>query len=330
MRDTTTLLHDWHEAGLVSTDQVDAIMRFEYGRATEPAPRRTVVAEAIGYVGAALALGAVALLVGEFWSDFTSTARLVLVGLLTLALFGAGLALRANQRPPMQRLTSVLLAGTVAGVAWCAVIVAGDLVGLREAELAVVVGGVGLAAAIPLYLLRRRALAQLAMLVPLLVVLIASLSLPSLPPHPGWYGLSAAGLGLGWFALGAGGWLQPRRVAEVAGAVVAVFACQAPWEGAEWLLLLLGVFIAAGLVALAVTRDGLHLLVVGAIGLFFLVPRLVFEVFGDTIGGPASMLVVGLLLVLLAVGLGRARREIGTGSPPSTTAGGGATREVTS
>ena len=69
-------------------------------------------------------------------------------------------------------------------------------------------------------------------------------------------------------------------------------------------------FGAAALVGLAVVRDRLHHLAVGAAGLFVLVPQLVFDLFGDAIGAPATLLVVGLLLVLVAVGLGRARREV--------------------
>ena len=50
-----------------------------------------------------------------------------------------------------------------------------------------------------------------------------------------------------------------------------------------------------------------HLLLVGAAGLFISVPRLVFELFADTLGAPVTLLAVGLLLILLAVGLARVR-----------------------
>jgi hypothetical protein len=50
--------------------------------------------------------------------------------------------------------------------------------------------------------------------------------------------------------------------------------------------------------------------------LFVVVPRLAFELFGDTIGAPATLLVIGLLLVALAVGLGRAGREIRSARRP--------------
>lgn len=322
---TTARLQDWHAAGLVSADQVDAILRFEHARQPPPVPRRTVVAEAIGYVGAALALGAIALLVGEFWDRFTDPARLVLVLVLTVALFGSGTALRTAARPPLQRLASVLYAGSVVGIAWATGIVAGDMIALRDVEVGVAVGAASTAAALPLYLLRRRALPQLVLLGSLLVTALAVLSLPAPSPDVEWYSLTVVAIGIAWFLLGVGGWLPPRRVAEAAGAVIAVIACQVSGDG--WPLLLLGLVVAAGLVVLAIRADALHLLAVGAVGLFLVVPRLVFTWFGDAIGAPATMLVIGLLLVLLAVGLGRARREIddGPGDPPP---GAAAAREV--
>lgn len=313
MRTTWAQLEEWQRAGLLTPEQVAAIDRYERGRPAEAGRRRPVFAEALGYVGAALALGAVALLVGEFWTEFTALAQLVLVGTLTAALLGAGLALRRVGRASMQRLVSVLWLGAVVGVGWFAGIVAGEFAGLEDERLALAVGAAAFVVATVLYLLRQRALAQLAVLASLLVVATAALSLPDLPPHAGWYGLTAVGVGAAWFGLGLGGWLQPRLVAAVAGAAVMVFACQFPWEGQEWLLPALGVLIAGGLVWLSVATDALPFLVVGALGLFQLVPRLVFEVFGEAIGGAASMLVVGLLLVLAAVGLGRAGREIRRG-----------------
>jgi hypothetical protein len=53
-----------------------------------------------------------------------------------------------------------------------------------------------------------------------------------------------------------------------------------------------------------------HPLVLGAGGLFVLAPQVVFELFGDAIGAPATLLVVGLLLVLVAVGLARAGKQV--------------------
>lgn len=334
----TDRLDAWVDAGLVSQDQAERIIAFEdehprhtgwspavgdrYGDTDRDAAgetasatgseRRTRIAEAIGYVGAALALGAIALLLGELWADLLVGGRLGLIGVLTAAVFGGGLALRSASQPAMQRLTSVLFTATVAGVGWFAGVIGDDVLELDWAAVGVGVGGTMLVVATALYLWRRGALLQLATLGSALVTVGMGLSMSTLTPDPVWYGASFAAIGVAWFVLAAGGWLSPRALAEIAGGLVTLVGVQiAASDGATAPVLAVGVVAAAGLVWLAVRADQLRHLVVGALALFVLTPQLVFELFGDAIGAPATLLLIGLLLVLLAVGLGRARREVG-------------------
>jgi MFS family permease len=348
MRDLIDRLEAWQAVGLVSPEQADAIAAFEEAHAgtqgaagdrspPRPAPpshagsRRTVFAEAVGYVGAALAVGAVGMIVSQLWGELGTAPRLTLVVLLTTLLAGSGAALTTRRSRPAATARVGAAHGCCRRRRLGATIVAVDLTALEEAQVALVGGLVPLSVALPLYLLRRRALHQLTVLVTVLVSAVAAMSLPAITPEPMWYALLVMAIGGAWFALSAGGWLHPRTLGEVTGAVLVLLACQAPaTDRFPWLLVALGVAVAGGLVALAVVSDRTHHLAVGAIGLFVLVPRLVFELFGDAIGGPAAMLVVGLLLVLLAVGVGRARREVGgvrvepptsPTTPPPATAG---------
>ena len=341
----TERLDSWVEAGLVSPEQAERIASFEDIRAehtgfspatpgdldldrrpdapsrttvTAAPPRppradrdRTSLAEAIGYVGASLALGAVALLLGELWADLLVGGRLTLVGVLTVAVFGAGLALRGAERGAMRRLTSVLFAAGVAGVGWFAGVVAGDLLDLRWAQTGLSVGGSMLVVAGVLYLWRGGALLQLATLGSALLTAGMALSVPDLSLDPVWYGVAFATIGVAWFLLAFGGWLAPRGLAEVTGALATLLGVQvAAFDGATVPALAAGMLGAGVLVWLSVRHDRLHYLIVGAIALFVVTPRLVFELFGDAIGAPATLLLIGLLLVLLAVGIGRARREV--------------------
>jgi hypothetical protein len=322
MRDLTTKLQSWRAAGLVTPAQAQAIAAFEAAQPEPTSPRRSLLAEAIGYVGAALAVAAVGLIVGNVWAELSTGPRLILVALLTLLLAGAGSGLRNVDRPSLQRLTSVLFTGAIAGVAWFAGILATDVASLEQGEIGLAVGGAALVASLPLYLLRRRALHQLSVLVSVVAVVVSSLSFPAMDVDPIWYGLTLSAIGAGWFVLAVGGWLVPRLVGELAGSVLAIFALQATGDAGQFWPLFLAVTVAGGLIALAVVTDRLHHLVVGAVGLFIIVPQLVFRLFGDTLGAPAVMLIIGLLLVLLAVGIGRARREVGGSNvevtPPTT------------
>ncbi|MFA9446506.1 DUF2157 domain-containing protein [Egicoccus sp. AB-alg6-2] len=319
MSDLDTSVRAWHRAGLISEQQVSAILAFEASDADGTNPmsgkeRRGLASEALGYVGAALALGAIVLLFSELWQQLTDGARFTLAAVLAAVLVGAALAIRDVAREPVQRLASLLGAAGVAAAAWAAAIATGDLFDVRNASAGVLVAAVAVAVATPLHLLRPRPLPQLTLLVSVASLLGCLLSLPRLPVDGGWYGLAGIGLGAAWFALAAGGWLPPRRVGEAAGAAVALMACQSTFATLPSATLLFGTLAATALVALAVHREELHHLVVGALGLFFTMPRLVFEWFGDTIGAPALLLLVGMLLVLLSVGLGRARRHIDDGA----------------
>jgi uncharacterized membrane protein len=319
-------LERWVEAGLIQPEQADAIAAHEATRpdgrpgrqgqsrrAPRP-PRRSLAAEAVGYVGAALAVGAVGLLVADTWDGLRHGGRLALVALLAVALGGAAAATSRQGRAPLQRLTSVLLTGVVAAVAWFVALVAAVDLGARGARVAVLSAGAALLVAAPLYAWRRRPLPQATVLVPVVALAVASLSSVDLPPPAWWYGLVLWAIGVAWALAGHGGWLPPAPLAGALGGVVALLGVQvASFEGARAGMLTLGVVSAALAVAVAVWHDTPHHLAVGAVGLFLLVPQLVFELFGDAIGAPATLLVVGLLLVLLAVGIGRVRRQVAPG-----------------
>lgn len=313
MRDVSERLREWRDAGLVTDDQMQSIAAYEARRDRTGArgrARRPVAAEAVGYVGAALAIGAVVLLFAEVWADLLVGGRLALVGLLTVLLFGGGIALRGVGRPPIRRLVSVLLAGAVAGSGWLGGIVAADVLGWSEADVALAVGITTVAVSLPVYLLRRRALSQLVLLASASILVGALFARPALEPDVLWIGLTFWAVGIAWAMLGLGGWLEPPRVATVVGHVLALLAVQFTSFDDRLVLLVVGVATAAAIVGVAVVADEAAQLAVGAVGLFVLVPQLAFELFGDAIGAPATLLVVGLLLVLLAVGLGRARREV--------------------
>ena len=322
-------LQDWADAGLISPDQAARIVEHETTRvpdtttglgavdrsttsATRAAKTRlTSPAEAIGYVGAALALGAIGLILGDLWYELLVGGRLALVGVITLSLFGAGVAVRTSTSAAMQRLTSVLMTASVGGVGWFTAVVASDVFDLSTPARSTSVGAVMSVVAAALYLWRPRALPQLATLGSVAFTAGWALSLSPLDPGAEWYGLVVGSVGVAWFLLALGGWLTPRPVGEVAGALVGSLGVQiAAFGDPPELALGIGLVLAGTLVVLAVRTEALHHLVVGALALFVLAPQLVFELFGDAIGAPATLLLVGLLLVLLAVGLGRARREV--------------------
>ncbi len=333
LRPSRVHLHDWVAAGLLTPEQAERIMAYEAERAvSDPAPsvpppppssaaappapgsRRpsgVAGAEAIGYVGAALVVSALGRMLSELWRELTTTGRLSLAGLVAVLALAAATGLHRIQRPALQRLTSVLFSVGVLAVAWFAGLVADEVIGARGAVISVTASAAAAALAVPLYVWRPRGLPQATALAAVLATVLSLLALPALTPDVYWFGLLAWAVGVAWLLAGLGRWALPAGLAGVLGGVVALLGVQvATFDGERLAMLLLGVATAGALVGLAVWADTLHHLVVGAVGLFVLVPQVVFELFGDALGAPAALLVVGLLLVLLAVGLGRAGREV--------------------
>lgn len=326
-------LRRWSDAGLLDPGQADRIVAFEHDRVPGPAApphappistphpegapsRRSRIAEAVGYVGAAFALGAVALILADLWQELTPWGRVTLVGLVVVVTAAASIATRGSTAPTVQRLGSVLSAVAVVAVAWLAGVVTADVLewSWRDVTTAVTVAAV--VAAVPAYLARRRPLPQVVLLLSILAATEAVLFRSSLQVDIFWPSLVAVAIAGAWVLLGVGGWLRPATTATTAGGVIALFALQCGSFG-DWrpVSLLLGVVLAGGAVAAAVVTGRAAHLAIGAVGLFVLLPQLVIDIFGDAIGAPATLLAVGLLLVLLAVGLGRVKREVDTSRP---------------
>jgi hypothetical protein len=311
MRDLRERLEVWTGEGLLGADQAEAIARFEAAAEHHEHSRRVLPAEAIGYVGSALAFSAIAWMLSEIWVDITTVGQLALLGLVTVLLFGGGFALVRTTSAPLQRLTSVLFLGGLAGAVWFVAVLAGDVIRVASDVQAVLMAGTLFVLAVPLYALRRRGLPQAAALAGTVSLAVTLLLLPALDPDVWVFGLTIWAIGVGWLLLSLGGILEPTAVSGVFGGALALIGPRvAGVEGTAAWWLALGVLTAGALVVLALLRDTVHHLAVGAVGLFVLVPMLAFELFGDTIGAPATLLVIGLLLVAIAVGVGRAGREI--------------------
>jgi hypothetical protein len=318
----------WTRAGIITPEQAERILATEAtglpgtsGAAGEhPArplgpgardERRARIAEVVGYVGAAFALGAIGLLVAEFWSDLTVWARLALATVLAVTAIGAGALLRARTAAALRRLVGVLWLAGLAATAWSTGIVASDVLDVPERWMPTVVGVVTLLVATPLLLVGRHVLVQLAAFVALGSATAGTLvAIAPLEPGALAFGLMLLGGGATWGLAGAGGWLGPRVSAEVTGAVFLLIGAQVlTATGWPRTALTVGIVLAFVLVALSVIGGRIHLLYIGAFGLFVAVPRLVFTLFSDTLGAPATLLTTGVLLILMAVGLARFRRS---------------------
>ena len=162
-------LHRWVDAGLISPEESAAIAAYEAveaatvvgGEAGPPEPpsppaarpdhagrarstRVPVVAEALGYLGAALASAGLVLVVSRFWTDLATTGRVALAGGAAVLLGLAGLAVHEGVDPALTRLRAVLWLAATAAAALAAGVVA-DVVADSPAPI---IGAVATTAAV--------------------------------------------------------------------------------------------------------------------------------------------------------------------------------------
>ena len=141
-------LDQWKAAGLIDDQQWAEITKYErqHGPGMElPTRRVPVIAEALGYLGAALAAAAVMFFAINQWKEWSDVTRVVVLGTATLAAFAAGWATRTSEEPAIRRFSNVLLTLTVGGTVATTVLLCNDVLDMRDSYGAQTAGGVGLA-----------------------------------------------------------------------------------------------------------------------------------------------------------------------------------------
>jgi hypothetical protein len=304
--------------GVITDKQAEAILALETGAVeagapSEPLPPharplhvRAVVAEVLGYVGAALATASAVIVVSQFWADLRPGARVALLGVVAVALWAAGVPLRDVDRPTIARLGSFLWALSAGAFAFCAFLVGEDLLSLEERDAMLLAAWSTTGYAGVLWWRRPLALQQIAAFIGLGFALVATL-LTIEQSLESWVGLAVWALGVAWLLLAWGQLPRPVTVAWVLGAIAALWGpLNADIADVRWELLL-GLATAAALVAVSVALRRTVLLALGVIGLFVYIPAVVFTFFGDELGAPVALFITGVLLVALALLLARVR-----------------------
>lgn len=315
-------LERWVGASLITRDQAEAIRSFE-GRHAAAEGRVPLIAEALGYLGAALALAAGIAALGQEWNRLSGAARLGALGGGTAVLLVGGSFARSKEEPAIVRLGSVLWFLSAMVGLWFAATLLDEAFSLTGEQQQL---GTGIATALYagiLYLVRRRALQQAALAVGCVTAFVSLGDIVSpIPQSPWeieqWIGPSLWLLGVVWIALAWSGVLVPRRTGYGIGAAIALVG---PFLRGEALLDLgvaLGIGTAVALLAASVRLRETVLLGAGAVGLFAHLVVALGEYFGDTIGMPLVLLASGVLLIAIALASLRLRRFTGPPTPRHT------------
>lgn len=302
-------LERWVGAGLISRRQADAIAAYE-GRAAAPRSptgerRVSLIAEALGYVGAVLALAGAAVGLGQAWEGIPTWGQLAIAAAATVLLLIGGLVLRHQVEPAFERLASVLWFLTVgAGAGTLAVLAVEGLEWEDGGRITLLIGAGTAALAGLLWAIRRAPLQHLALFITLHAALVgAILCLPG--DAPGWsYALLVLVLGILWALLGWRRVLEPWWLALGLGSVGAMIGPSIAIGEYPWLLVA-ALATSVFLMVVSVPSGQFPLLAVGTLGTFAYLTWAVVRYFSDSLGVPLALVIVGGVFLALAVIAGR-------------------------
>ncbi|GAB7007045.1 hypothetical protein JCM18899A_45180 [Nocardioides sp. AN3] len=305
-------MQEWVDVGLISSEQARRIRQHEAASERSPltlSPARppqagpSLVVEALGYLGGVVMLVGASILVSAYWSDLSVALRVVLVGATAATLIGVGFAVPERLGEAAGRLRSVLWAAGVAATGALLAVVCAEVLDLYDEHQLWIVGSGTTAVAAVLWSLRRTALQQLALFVPLMLAAVGA-GLEVTSTDSAWGGAAMWGVAVLWTTAAWLGRLEPRVSGVALGALGAVAGSLIMGDDVG-----IGLGLATGVatVALALAERNLVWLGVGAVALLLTTPRAANTWFPGRLSAALTFIVTGGLLVGAAAWVARRR-----------------------
>ncbi len=304
-RIVTALIND----GLITDDQRPAAEASVRTALVEPHAARPAgmpkLIEIVAYLGAALVVAAIFLLLMQEWENLSDFEQILALGIVTVILGAAGsVAAFAGHPSPnddiRRRLTSTLLTSAALGGGLTVGRWVDTLVQVEFGDISwpVVAGSAVLAvAAAVVYLLAPSAFGQVAILGGAISFLVAITS----DQNQGYVlGSLMVLLGLIWLALAERGWLREDMIGRTLGVTTALFGAQFPViEGSHtWFGYLLTVAMVALFVGLYLARVAWPLVAGAVIGITLVVPEAITDWTDGSLGVVGGVLIAGVALLI--------------------------------
>jgi uncharacterized membrane protein len=299
MNELDRRLEQWVKAGIITATQVEQIRALE--ASTRAAERIPLVAEVLGYLGAALAVSAVVALAAQFWEDLATVARVAVLIVITAVLLVAGWAVGDSEEPAVRRLSSFLWLAAVGTTGFLMDEILTDALDVGTGY-PLIMGSAMTALGLTLWCLRMSAMQLIGFFAGLTVMMAGIADVWSGADR---FGILVWLLGAAWLVLGRLGVVTPERTSYVLAGGSMLFGTQ--WAAFELMedthgwALGLGLVSAVTLLALSVSWRSPVLLGIGTGGVFLFLPQVTDKYLGDTIGGPSALLVSGVALLGIAV-----------------------------
>jgi hypothetical protein len=325
-RDLDEQLTRWTAEGLIDAGQATRIAAAEAARleslgaevspdrpGTErpvPAPaarRAPLAAEALGYIGGALAIVAGFSVIPMLWPGIPTGAELALAAVAATAFWAAGAVLRTDGEPAFRRLRAVLWLLSTASLAAFVGVVAAQLWDLGATTAGLVTAAVVTVYAVLLWWRTRAVLQHLAMFAGTAVV--AATGVASLAPGSGAWGpgLAVWAVSVLWGTAAYRGYLVPVSAGYVAAGIGLLTGAQMTMQTAAGHGLALATV--AGLLAAGVVLRRVLLLGFAAVGIIVMVPQTATRYLPTSAAAPLAVFVVGLSLLGVALWLAKSRKR---------------------
>ncbi|MGZ4603149.1 MAG: DUF2157 domain-containing protein [Kineosporiaceae bacterium] len=321
--DLHTSLQRWVDEGLLDPDQAERIEARETGRTPAPlapsvqqprvvppgrgGPRLAYVVEALGYLGATLAVIAGFVTVGELWPDVPTSAQLGFAAAGAVALAAAGFVVPAHRNEAFARLRSVLWLLSTVCVATFAGLLGSQVLDLADHTTLLFAAVPTAAVACGWWLLDRVALQHVAMFAALTLTAVG-IVLAAAPDIASWWlGLTAWAFSAVWVWCAWRGLVPPRQTGLVVAVVGLVVSSQMMMDSAVGTLLALGTV--AGLLTAGVLARQMWLLAAGAVDTLLTVPGAAGRYLPESLAAPLAVFLVGVVLVGIALWLARRSRQ---------------------
>jgi hypothetical protein len=313
-RDLAEVLQRAVAAQILSADQAQAVLAAERNRSgggplrdTRTRASRLPVIEAVGYLGALLALSGAVTLIIQYWREVPTAGRLGLLAAVAAVTWLVGARIGEASAAALRRLRAALWFTSSAAVAAFAGQTAADLAHAGEAAVWLSAGAAAAVHGGLLWRLRDRPAQHLACLAG---VLMAAGGAAGLAGGEGPVGLAVAAAGALWVAAGGLALLPPPVIAMATGGVAVLTGAAITFGDWSDAAPLLGLAAATVLLAMGVVTDRTPLTVVGLTGGFGYLPWTVGHFFADSLGVPLAILICGIALLAATLVVLRRGRKV--------------------
>ncbi|MGE5287799.1 MAG: hypothetical protein ACM3ML_11450 [Micromonosporaceae bacterium] len=272
--------------------------------------RISLLTEAVAYIGAILLLAGGVAAIGQRWNDIGDWGHVgALAGAASFFLL-VGIILSRVREPAIQRLVGVAWFLSVIGVAGAVGFAAHDVYGNTGRVTVLVVGVAVTTYSAVLWLVRRRALQNVALFAGLVVTIcgiIVTVAGGTKSPPSLVFAVALWGFGLAWAGLGWQRYVEPVWVTIPSGVILALIAPSFAVGEHGWVYAI-GIVTAAAAMAASVPLRNTPLLALGTLAMFGYVTSAVVRYFRESLGVPAALAITGVLIIGLAVVTARLMR----------------------